>query len=209
MSDRMHHKSVKSELNKACSIGLDLKVIIDRVGYPKSRIRKPGFETIAEIINAQQLSTKAAAAIWGRLKKPCRGEVTPRKILNRSEEKLQQCGLSRQKINYIQGMSKMLVCGELDLDEIQYLPDNKIISELTRIKEMGVWSAEIYAMFALGRADFFPAGDIALQRYKRMRKRPDEKTTRKVSEKWSPHRPAVAVLMWKFYGSTTLGLKKS
>ena len=102
----------------------------------------------------------------------------------------------------------MVLAKDLILEGMETLTDSGVILELTKIKGMGRWSAEIYAMFALGRADIFPANDLALQtavqRYQKLRSRPDEKQTRKLSEKWSPHRTSVALLMWKYYGAATL-----
>ncbi len=102
----------------------------------------------------------------------------------------------------------MVLAKDLILEGMETLTDSGVILELTKIKGMGRWSAEIYAMFALGRADIFPANDLALQtavqRYQKLCSRPDEKQTRNLSEKWSPHRTSVALLMWKYYGSATL-----
>ncbi|WP_423907205.1 DNA-3-methyladenine glycosylase family protein [Candidatus Spongiihabitans sp.] len=195
-------------MNKACRLDPGLTQVIDQVGYPEPRIRKPGFSTLVGIINAQQLSTKAAAAIWDRLEKSNRGAVTPRKILNRTPTQLRQCGLSARKISYVRGLAEMVLAKDLILEGMETLTDSGVILELTKIKGMGRWSAEIYAMFALGRADIFPANDLALQtavqRYQKLCSRPDEKQTRNLSEKWSPHRTSVALLMWKYYGSATL-----
>ncbi len=200
--------SLKSELNNACKIDPGLRTVIDTIGYPKPRSRATGYSTLAEIINAQQLSTRAAAAIWKKLEKSCGGAVTYRKILNRDPETLRECGLSRQKIEYLQGLAEMVRNGNLQLETLDSLSDNGVIDELTNIRGMGRWSAEIYAMFALDRRDFFPAKDIALQvavqRYYQLPERPGEELTRELSEKWSPHRTAVAVLMWRYYGATTL-----
>lgn len=200
--------SLEAALKQACQLDADLLSVVHQVGYPARRIRKPGFSTLVEIINAQQLSTKAAAAIWHRLEKLNRGVVTPRKILNRTSAQLRQCGLSAQKINYVRGLAQRVLAKELVLETLQTLSDSEVIVELTKIKGMGRWSAEIYAMFALRRADIFPANDLALQtavqRYQNLRSRPNEKQLRTLSQKWSPHRTSVALLMWKYYGSATL-----
>lgn len=199
---------IESVLDKASQLDAGLSRVIEQVGYPEARVRKTGFSTLVQIINAQQLSTKAASAIWSRLEKLNRGVVTPRKIINRTSDQLRQCGLSARKISYVKGLAEMVLAKDLELETLQTLSDSGVIAELTRIKGMGRWSAEIYAMFALGRTDIFPANDLALQiavqRYKKLRSRPDEKQTRKLSEKWSPYRTSVALLMWKYYGAATL-----
>ncbi|WP_424948183.1 DNA-3-methyladenine glycosylase family protein [Candidatus Spongiihabitans sp.] len=207
-ANKVRQALIESELNQACQLDPGLTQVIDQVGYPEPRIRKPGFSTLVEIINAQQLSTKAAAAIWNRLEKSCRGAVTPRKILERTPAELRQCGLSARKIGYARALAERVLAKDVILETLEALTDSKVISELTKIKGIGRWSAEIYAIFALGRADIFPANDLALQtavqRYQKLRSRPDEKQTSKIGEKWSPHRTSVALLMWKYYGATTL-----
>ena len=206
---QIQHAIVESALNKACNADPGLVQVIRMVGYPEPRTRSPGFATLVEIINAQQLSTRAAASIWNKLKKLNSGEVTPRKIRNRTEDQLRLCGLSARKVDYIKGLAEKVLSKELRLDALSSLPDHEAIAELIKVKGMGQWSAEIYVMFALGRQDIFPANDLALQvavqRYKNLSNRPDVDQTREISEIWSPYRSAVAVLMWKFYGATTLG----
>ena len=206
---QIQHAIVESALNKACNADPGLVQVIRMVGYPEPRTRSPGFATLVEIINAQQLSTRAAASIWNKLKKLNSGEVTPRKIRNRTEDQLRLCGLSARKVDYIKGLADKVLSKELRLDALSSLPDHEAIAELIKVKGMGQWSAEIYIMFALGRQDIFPANDLALQvavqRYKNLSNRPDVDQTREISEIWSPYRSAVAVLMWKFYGATTLG----
>jgi DNA-3-methyladenine glycosylase II len=208
-SGEIQHDLVESALNKACDADPGLANVVRLVGYPEPRTRNPGFATLVEIINAQQLSTRAAASIWGRLKKLNGGVITPRKIRNRTEQQLRLCGLSGRKIDSIKGLAEKVISKELQLDTLSSLPDQEAIAELVKVKGMGQWSAEIYVMFALGRQDIFPANDLALQiavqRYKNLSNRPDVNQTREISEIWSPYRSAVAVLMWKYYGATTLG----
>ncbi len=199
---------IAAELNAACRIDPGLGAVLERAGYPQPRSREPGFATLVEIINAQQLSTKAAAAIWRRVERSCRGAVTPKKILNRSPHQLRQCGLSSRKVSYVTGLAESLLSKQLVLKSLERMPDEEVIAGLTRIKGLGRWSAEIYAMFALDRKDIFPANDVALQvavqRCKKLGSRPDERQTRQIADQWSPHRTAVAVLLWKYYGATAL-----
>lgn len=205
---RIDQKQLEYELNSACRRDARLQRILERVGCPEPRYREPGFATLAGIINAQQLSTRAAAAIWLRLERSCRGEVTIRKVLNRDTPQLMECGLSARKADYIRSLAESIRSKDLDLDWIQRLDDDSLVLELTKIRGLGRWSAEIYAMFALGRPDLFPAGDLALrvsvQRLCRRRTTMDESQVRRYASRWSPHRSAVALLMWKYYGATTL-----
>ncbi len=201
-------EALQSELDQACQLDPHLYGILDRVGYPEPRRRPPDFSTLVQIINAQQLSTRAAAAIWHRLEQACRGTVTPEKIRNRSVERLRACGLSERKVNYIRGLAEAMLSRQLVIEELSHLPDGEVISEITRIRGLGKWSAEIFAMFALDRKNIFPDGDLALrvavQRYRKMRSRPGKDQVREIAETWSPHKTAVALLMWKYYGTTTL-----
>ena len=199
---------IKQHLDAACNLDPGLSVVLKLTGYPELYPRPPGFATLARIINAQQLSTVAAGAIWQRLEKSCDGEVTPEKILDGAPHELRECGLSARKTEYITGLSEMLVSGELALPALDSMSDEEMVSVLVKVKGIGRWSAEIYGLFALGRKDLFPASDLALQvavqKYAGMSDRPDEKKTRTIAQRWSPYRSAVATLMWKFYGTATL-----
>ena len=205
---KVKYFSVKSELNKAIRIDSGLSGLVENLGYPVARRTDADFSTLAKIINSQQLSTHAATAIWGRLENHCQGLVTPQKILHRNSAQLGECGLSKRKIEYIRDLAKLVSCGELVIASLVALSDDEVIAELVKIRGMGVWSAEIFAMFALGRRNFYPAGDLALrvaiQRYAGLEARPDEKAVEHYSQRWAPHRSSVALLMWKYYGSTTL-----
>lgn len=201
-------RALKQELQRAVRLDPGLQRLLDALGCPEPRIREPGIATLLRIIVSQQLSTGVAAAIWQRLEKLCRAPVTHRKILNRSDAQLRACGLSRQKVEYIVGLARMVRQKDVDIDAIGRLDAEDAIAELIKIRGIGRWSAEIYAMFALGHADIFPSGDLALQvavqRYANLIVRPDAKTTAVMAKKWSPYQTSVALLMWKYYGATTL-----
>ncbi len=121
------------------------------------RRRADGFETLFSAIVSQQVSTAAAAAIWTRLS--AIGATTPDGVLASTDEALRAAGLSRQKVAY----GRAIAASGLDFAALRTLPDAEIVAELTRLKGIGVWTAEIYAMFSLGRADVFAPGDLALQ----------------------------------------------
>ena len=201
-------RKLRHELRRAAALDPGLQRLIDALGYPAPRVREPGFATLLQIIVSQQLSTGVAAAIWRRIESLCRAPVTARKILNRSGDQLRLCGLSRQKVEYAHGLAKMLRQKTLDLEGLRRLDAESTITELLKVRGVGRWSAEIYAMFALGHTDVFPAGDlalqVALQRYASLGERPDVTKTAARAAKWSPHRTSVALLLWKYYGSTTL-----
>jgi DNA-3-methyladenine glycosylase II len=156
-----------------------------------------GFETLFSAIVSQQVSTAAAAAIWTRLS--AIGATTPDGVLASTDEALRAAGLSRQKVAY----GRAIAASGLDFAALRALPDAEIVAELTRLKGIGIWTAEIYAMFSLGRADVFAPGDLALQeaahRLFELDARPGEKALRAMSLAWSPWRSVAARLLWAYY----------
>lgn len=199
---------LNQQLDSVAHVDPKIKSVLDEHGYPEPRPRTHGFETMLRIIVSQQLSTKVAAIIWGRLEDLCAGKATISKILSLEEDALRACGLSWQKVSYAKALAERIDSGLLDPQVLIDLPTAEVIKALTEIKGYGVWSAEIYAMFALGRADIFPAGDLALQiaiqRLEGLTEKPSEKRARDIASRWSPHQSSVALLMWRYYGATTL-----
>ena len=182
------------------------KVIAD-LGQPEPRIRPRGYETLLRTIVGQQVSVKAAAAVWNKLE-AARGDLTnPDSVLSASFDELRACGLSRQKQGYARSLGELVKSGELDL---QNLPedDEDAIALLTQVKGIGRWSAEIYLLFAEGRLDIWPAGDLAIQiavgRILGKEARPTEKETRLLAEAWRPHRGAAAILAWHEYNISAI-----
>lgn len=161
------------------------------------RRRPDGFETLFSAIVSQQVSTASAAAIWGRLE--AIGATAPAGVLAASDAALRAAGLSRQKIAY----GRAIAAPGLDFATLRDLGDAELVAELTRIKGVGRWTAEIYAMFSLGRADVLAAGDLALQDAARhlfgLEARPRERDLRTMSLAWSPWRAVAARLLWAYY----------
>ncbi|MFV1919020.1 DNA-3-methyladenine glycosylase 2 family protein [Sphingomonas sp. MJ1 (PH-R8)] len=177
---------------------------VGRVGYPPPRIREPGYATLLRTIVGQQVSVHAAAAVWRRLEEAL-GEVEdPARLAAASDETLRAAGLSRQKIGYARSLADEVASGRLDLAALP-ADDEEAITALTRIKGIGRWSAEIYLLFAEGRPDIWPAGDLAVQvevgRILGHAERPNEKLVRVLAEGWRPHRGAAAILAWHHYNS--------
>jgi DNA-3-methyladenine glycosylase II len=199
---------LNTQLDAAAKLDSKLKTILEIHGYPEPRIRAHGFATMLRIIVSQQISTKVAATIWGRLEALCNDNVNEHIIAQQPVETLRKCGLSKQKIAYSTALAERIVSGQLSPETLIEMSTEDAIKALTEIKGFGAWSAEIYAMFALGRADIFPAGDLALQVavgwLEEMPDRPSEKQTREIAMRWSPYQSAVALLMWRYYGATTL-----
>ena len=175
-------------------------------GYPEPRIRERGYRTLLRTIVGQQVSVAAAASVWNKLEAQL-GEVTPETLLAADFDTLRACGLSRQKQGYARSLSELVASGELDLDNLPSY-DEEAIAELVRIKGIGRWSAEIYLLFAEGRPDIWPAGDLAIQvglgRILGLPERPSEKEIREAAEDWRPHRGAVTLLTWHCYNNAAL-----
>ena len=165
-------------------------------GVPVRR-RKDGFEALLDAIVSQQLSVAAADTIWRRMKKA--KLIGPRKILAASDEQLRACGLSRPKVTYARALAE----ARISFPRLREASDAEVLETLTAVKGVGRWTAEIYLMFALGRADAFAAGDLALQESARLLfeldGRPDEKALRGMAEPWSPWRGVAARLLWAYY----------
>ncbi len=195
-------------IDQLVSIDPEIAAAVTRIGYPIPRLRPPGFATLLRIMVSQQVSTKAAAAIWGRLEAACDHGPTPERLLALSDEDLRAVGLSGRKIIYGRGLATAVVDGKLDLDSLAGLSDDEAITELCKLKGFGRWSAEIYLLFALSRADSWPADDLAvqigMQRLKDLETRPDRKTMDALAERWRPLRGCAAILLWHVYGAATL-----
>ena len=180
---------------------------IARVGYPEPRVRAPGYETMLRTILGQQVSVAAAAAVWRRLEAELGEGCAPDALLARDFDTLRACGLSRQKQGYARSLAELVVSGALDLHALPH-EDEEAIAQLVRIKGIGRWSAEIYLLFAEGRPDIWPAGDLAVQievgRILGLSERPSEAMTRQLAEAWRPHRGAAAVMAWHHYNTEVL-----
>ncbi|MGI9391880.1 MAG: DNA-3-methyladenine glycosylase family protein [Boseongicola sp.] len=170
---------------------------LELTGELPLRRRDDGFAALLDAIVSQQVSVAAADAIWGRLKT---AKLTgPRKISDASDDDLRACGLSRQKTRY----ARALAASGIRYNTLRTMPTDDVIATLIEVPGIGSWTAEIYAMFSLGRADVFAPGDLALQEAARilfeLPDRPSEKTLREMSEAWSPWRGVAARLLWAYY----------
>ena len=178
-----------------------------RTGYPEPRIRERGYRTLLRTIVGQQVSVAAAASVWRKLEELLGEEMPPEALLAAEFDALRACGLSRQKQGYARSLCELVASGDLDLHDLP-ADDEEAIAQLTRIKGIGRWSAEIYLLFAEGRPDVWPAGDLAVQagigRILGLAERPSEKATRELAEAWRPHRGAVAIFTWHCYNNPAL-----
>ena len=156
-----------------------------------------GFARLLSAIVGQQVSIASANAIWKRLEDA--GMTEPDLVMRTSEEALRALGLSRQKASY----AKALAEARIDYGALRDSPSTEVIATLTKVRGIGAWTAEVYAMFALGRADVFAPGDLALQEAARvlfdLPERPRERALRTMAEAWSPWRSVAARILWAYY----------
>ncbi|GGL93567.1 3-methyladenine DNA glycosylase [Pseudooceanicola nanhaiensis] len=168
-----------------------------RCGVPPLRRRADGFGTLLQAVVGQQVSTASAAAIWARME--AAGLVVSDAVAAASEEELRAVGLSRPKMRYARGIAG----AGLDFQALRDLPDAEVLARLVALPGIGPWTAEIYALTALGRADVFPPGDLALQEAARMlyglEARPNAAELRNMALGWSPWRAVAARLLWAWY----------
>lgn len=161
------------------------------------RLRDEGFTTLLDIIVSQQLSVASADAIWARLENA--GFTRQSDLCDAEMEELRECGLSRQKSEYAIALAR----SGLNYSELAGLDDGEVVERLVKIRGIGVWTAEIYAMFALGRPDVMAAGDLALQESAKLlfdlECRPSANELREMARPWSPWRAVASRLLWSYY----------
>jgi DNA-3-methyladenine glycosylase II len=186
----------------------ELAAALARLGPPLPRVREPGFATLLHVVVAQQISTRAVASIWRRLGEAMGGEPTAARFLALSDAELRVCGLSGPKVRYGRGLAEAVASGALPVEALGAMGEEEAVAAITALRGFGRWSAEIYLLFALGRADVFPADDLALQvgyqRLKGLEERPGARRLRELTEPWRPFRGAGAVFLWHYYGAATL-----
>lgn len=163
--------------------------------------RQPeGFEGLVNIILAQQISTAVATHLVRRLKAALR-EVTPRRFMKLDDTALRGMGISRQKILYARSLADAMISRRFTPADLPDMPDEEAFAALTALKGIGLWSAEIYLMFSLGRGDIWPAGDIALQKGLQnlhgLPARPAPEDTRARGAAFAPYRSAASLIVWR------------
>jgi DNA-3-methyladenine glycosylase II len=193
---------IKADIDAVCAIEPQFARALAVSGYPEPRIREPGYTTLLRTIVGQQVSVAAAASIWNKLEAALGSGCPARAVIAADFDTLRACGLSGQKQGYARSLAELILSGGLPLDALP-VDDEEAIALMTKVKGIGRWSAEIYLLFAEGRHDIWPAGDLAVQeavkRILALPERPAEKATRALAEPWRPHRGAVAILSWHCY----------
>jgi DNA-3-methyladenine glycosylase II len=176
--------------------------VYESCGLPPVRKAEAGFGGLVAMIAAQQLSKEAAGAIVQRIRARL-DPLTPQAFLDLGEQEARELGLSRPKYRYLTGLAEQAASGALDFDWLAGQDDETVLKHLTAQKGVGVWTAEIFLLFALERPDVFPAQDLALQesakRIHGLDSRPDTKAMRQIAEVWRPYRSAAARFLWHAY----------
>jgi len=191
---------LKESLDALAAAEPRIAAALAQAGYPEPRTSPRGYQTLLRAIVGQQVSIKAAASMWAKLTALVGDPPDRERLLAASDEALRSAGLSRQKASYARSLAEEVLSGRLDFDRLPQ-DDEEAIARLVQVKGIGRWTAEIYLLFAEGRPDVWPAGDLAVQietgRIMGLGdERPTERTIRDLSEAWRPHRGAFAIFAW-------------
>jgi DNA-3-methyladenine glycosylase II len=202
VQDVLDERSFTTAVAELCEADQDLAAIVERHGVPEFWAREPGFATLVLLILEQQVSLASARAAYDRLVTRL-GALTPRGVLDSSDEELRADGFSRQKNRYARALAASVADGALDLEAVAQLDDVDVRTALVALPGIGPWTAEVYLLSALRRPDTWPTGDIALQegarRAKRLELRPSPEELEAIGEAWRPHRATAARLLWHLY----------
>jgi DNA-3-methyladenine glycosylase II len=184
-----------------------LRRIIDERGPLDHEARVRGRPTdpygaLLRSIVGQQLSTKAARSIYTRLTDQFGGRApTPQELLDADPEVVRSAGLSRPKVNYLRSLAEHVVSGELELDKLHELPDDEVAREVTAVKGLGQWTADMFLIFHLGRPDVLPVGDLgvrrAVERAYGLEALPDAETLDRLGDRWRPYRSLASLYLWE------------
>jgi DNA-3-methyladenine glycosylase II len=205
---RLTDAAIRKALDALAQDHREVARAVAQVGYPPSRRREHSFESLARIVMGQQLSVKAAATIAQRVDETVGGALEPTKLLATAPDQLRAAGLSRQKISYLQSLAEAVISGDLPVETLPELADEEVEAAITAVRGFGRWSAHMYMMFALGRPDIWPSGDLAVRvgfgRIMGWKDRPDEKQVIEKGGAFSPYRSALALLCWQVYSEAPL-----
>lgn len=204
----LREANIKAHLEGLASKDKKIAAAIEQVGFPAERISPQGFLVLLRVIVGQQVSVKAAASIWARVEALGGENASPEDYAALSDDDLRTAGLSRQKVSYCRSLCDEIISGNLDIEALPTMSDEDAVKAITSVKGLGVWSAHMYLMFSLGRADIWPVGDLAVRigagRIVGGPERPTEKEAQAIGERWRPYRSAVALLSWHFYSNAPL-----
>jgi len=178
-----------------------LRSIIEKHGPCRIAYGEPSFASLAETIVYQQLNGRAAATIFKRFTDLTGLPLTPKGVLKLSDEQMRSAGLSKQKLSYLRSLAELTLSGDVNFEQLPNLPNEEVIEHLTRVKGIGIWSAQMFLMFTLRRPDVLPTGDLgiqmAIQKHYRKRKLPKPKEMEKIAKPWAPYRTFACWYLWK------------
>lgn len=198
VSNQDQMEAAVAHLAKRCKI---IRAAHKSIGVPEWRTRPGGYAALARTIAFQQLSTKAAGTIWGRVETML-GKVTAKAVLTADEDALRACGLSRPKVKHIRSIAEAVEDGRLNFRRIAKASDADAQAELVAVSGIGPWTADVYLMFCLGRADVFPHADIGLSESYRLLAKEEARHPPKdflvVAERWRPYRGLAAHMLWAY-----------
>lgn len=200
--DPIDEDAIAEGMRYLAAVDVDVANALVAYGPPPPRLRPEGFETFLSIIISQQISTKVARAIMGRVV-DLLPEVSADALMATEDIALREAGLSYRKIEYAKSLAVAIQSGHFDVSGLKTKSDEKAITEITALRGFGRWSAEIYLMFSLQRKDIFPADDLALLvslgRLKQLKDKPTPKQARDLIAHWAPWRTVGSLFLWHFY----------
>ncbi|OLF38321.1 DNA-3-methyladenine glycosylase [Psychrobacter sp. Cmf 22.2] len=191
-------EQLTTHINALIAIEPRFAPVYEQVGVPSLRHNAGGFEQLMRAVVGQQLSVAAAASIWQRLDDA--DLTTPSMIQHASNDALRAQGLSKQKTRYV----RSLVAHDIDFAALETMPNEAVIKALTAVTGIGRWTAEMYLLFSLKRADVLAVDDLAIKvaamTLLNLPERPTPKQLDTLTKDWSPHRSAASLLLWSYYG---------
>jgi DNA-3-methyladenine glycosylase II len=202
MTNKFTKENYYTICDKLAATDPDLAAIIKAHGYPPFWSRPNSFETLVHIILEQQVSLASALSALNKLKERLQ-ELTPARLLLLTDEEMKACYCSRQKTGYIKYLAEALLNGQLNLTELEDMPDDEVRAKLVALKGIGNWTADVYLMFVLQHLDIFPVGDLAaVNAMKRVKNLPADTTKEQMTEmatQWQPYRTIATMLLWHYY----------
>lgn len=178
-----------------------LKALIERVGPYGQEMAPADFPALARSIVYQQLNGKAASTIFGRLEAAVSGRVTPRAVLKLDEARMRSLGLSKQKTAYLRDLAQKTLAREVDFRALPEMPDQEVIAHLTAVKGIGVWTAQMFLIFALGRPDVLPTADLgiraAMKKLYGLPDLPKPAEMEKIAAAWRPYCSVACWYLWR------------
>jgi DNA-3-methyladenine glycosylase II len=212
MFNRFNHSNYHAICDELAQADIDLAGIIKAYGYPPLWSRPNTFETLVHIILEQQVSLASALSALNKMRERVQ-EITPTRVLLLTDEEFKACYFSRQKTTYTKYLAEAILSGQINLKELEELPDDVVRAKLTALKGIGNWTVDVYLMFVLQHADIFPIGDLAaVNALKRVKNLPKETTRDEIiaiADQWAPYKTIASMLLWHFYLSAPKASQKT